>query len=474
MPLILGTNSIKDTGFDVDNSLRFNSGSSDSLQRSISGSPTNPDKFTISMWVKRSKLGSEQAIIGNFANSNFRAKIDFLADDRIEYIQKNDGSTSANIITTRKFRDPSAWMHIVFQYDSTQGTDSNRIKLYFNGTQETSFDATSYPAQDLDSRLNQASQTLFIGQDGNSSIYFSGYMAEFVLVDGQALDPTSFGEFDEDSPTIWKPKDVSGLTFGDDGFYLDFENSSSLGADVSGNGNNFTVNNLTSIDQSTDTCTNNFCTINPLDNFYAQSTLNDGNLQVITTTSNSAYNRATFGVSKGKWYYEVKIVDSSSNGTIGVGWIASPPTSTGDQMKNKTNQSTYRDNGAIFGNGSQITTGESLANNDIVGVYFDADNNFVYYTKNGSFQNSGDPTSGSSGTGGFDTGAVATATTEGFYFPAMGDHSGGQNVGVTFNFGSPPYSESGGNSDADGHGNFNQSVSSGYFALCSKNLAEYG
>jgi hypothetical protein len=161
MPLILGTNSIKDTGYNVANSLRFNSGSSDSLDRTVSSSPTNPDKFTISVWVKRSKLGSEQAIIGQYSSSNFRAKIDFLADDRIEYIQKNDGNTSANIITTRKFRDPSAWIHIVFQYDSTQGTDSNRIKLYFNGTQETSFDATSYPAQNLDGKLNIEPLTFF-------------------------------------------------------------------------------------------------------------------------------------------------------------------------------------------------------------------------------------------------------------------------------------------------------------------------
>ena len=220
--LIPGTNSIKDTGYDVANSLRFNSGSSDSLDRTISSSPTDMEKFTISVWVKRSKLGSEQAIIGQYSSSNFRAKIDFLSDDRLEYIQKNDGSTSVNVITTRKFRDPNAWYHIVMQYDSAQSTSSNRLKFYVNGTQETAFDTTSYPAQNLDGKLNQAGQPLDIGQDGNSGIYFGGYMTEFVFVDGQALDPTSFGEFNSDSPTIWQPIDVSGLTFGDDGFYLDF------------------------------------------------------------------------------------------------------------------------------------------------------------------------------------------------------------------------------------------------------------
>ena len=145
------------------------------LNRTISSSPTNPDKFTISMWVKRSKLGSEQAIMGQYASASFRGKIDFLADDRIEYIQKNDGNTTANLITTRKFRDTNAWYHLVYQFDTSQGTSSNRIKFYVNGVQETAFDTASYPAQDLDMRLNQASGTLNIGQDGNSANYFDGY-----------------------------------------------------------------------------------------------------------------------------------------------------------------------------------------------------------------------------------------------------------------------------------------------------------
>ena len=140
---------------------------------------------------------------------------------------------------------------------------------------ETSFQSDTQPSQDQVSHVNQDSKTNYVGTFDGSGTFFNGYMAEVVLVDGQALDPTSFGEFDSDSPTIWKPKNVSGLTFGTNGFHLDFENSSSLGADVSGNSNNFTVNNLTSVDQSTDTCTNNFCTANFLDNFYAQSTFNN-------------------------------------------------------------------------------------------------------------------------------------------------------------------------------------------------------
>jgi hypothetical protein len=471
-PLILGTNSIKSTGYDVANSLRFNSGSSDHLNRSTSSG--NRLKWTWSAWVKKTKNGADEDLFSGYHNSSNFTRIQIGDTGVINFINKTSGSQNGKIETNRIFRDTSAWYHFVIVWDSGNATAANRMRVYVNGVEETSFQSDTQPSQDQVSHVNQDSKTNYVGTFDGSGTFFNGYMAEVVLVDGQALDPTSFGEFDSDSPTIWKPKNVSGLTFGTNGFHLDFENSSSLGADVSGNSNNFTVNNLTSVDQSTDTCTNNFCTANFLDNFYAQSTFNNGLLQVISTTSNAAYNKGTFGVSKGKWYYEVKIVDSSSNGTIGVGWIASSPTSTTDQMKNKTNQSTYRDNGTIFGNGSEIVTGSSLANNDIVGVYFDADNNFVYYAKNGSFQNSGNPTSGASGTGGIDPGAVATATPEGFYFPAFGDHSGGQNVGIEFNFGSPSYTISSGNSDADGHGNFEYSVPSGYFTLCSKNLAEYG
>ena len=477
MPLILGTNSIKDTGYDVANSLRFNSGSSDSLDRTISSSPTDMKKFTISVWVKRSKLGSEQAIIGQYSSSNFRAKIDFLADDRIEYIQKNDGNTTANLITTRKFRDTSAWYHIVMEYDSAQSTSSNRLKFYVNGTQETSFDTTSYPAQNLDGKLNQAGQPLDIGQDGNSSIYFGGYMTEFVFVDGQALDPTSFGEFNSDSPTIWQPIDVSELTFGDDGFYLDFENSSSLGADVSGNSNNFTVNNLTSVDQSTDTCTNNAMTINSL--YYSASsyTLTNGNLSVDGNASNawrSLY--GTFGLTSGKWYWEIKIdaINSSDANNFAIGVVSSDQvdqTSSNGKFFGTAQGYAYHgkdgkklNNDTVTANGASY--GDSYTTGDIVGVFLDLDNHKLYFSKNGTVQASGDPTSGSTGTN-----AAFSITTGHTYFPAIANYYSAEHY--SFNYGSPPFSISSGNSDPNGFGNFEYSTQN-YYSCNTKNLAEFG
>ena len=470
MPLILGTNSIKETGYDVANSLRFNSGSSDSLDRTISSSPTDMEKFTISVWVKRSKLGSEQAIIGQYSSSNFREKIDFLADDRLEYIQKNDGSTSVNVITTRKFRDISAWYHIVMQYDSAQSTSSNRLKFYVNGTQETSFDTTSYPAQNLDGKLNQAGTPLDIGQDGNNSLYFDGYMTEFVFVDGQALDPTSFGEFNSDSPTIWQPIDVSGLTFGDDGFYLDFENSGSLGADVSGNSNNFTVNNLTSIDQSTDTCTNNFATFNNLlgNNYQgSQLTFSEANLKVQDSGGSiDPYIPSTIGVTKGKWYAELKLDAYTEDGhAFGIS------ATSGDFSESIDNQfcilqyaTKGGDNLPRIYNFGDVSVNNLTDNDpgDIIGCAVDIDNGTIDFTVNGSAY------------GSQVTGLTSNFSGKTIFFVIRGEGGGTRTFTSSVNFGSPPYSISSGNSDANGHGNFEYAPPSGYFSLCTKNLAEFG
>ena len=266
MPLILGTNSIKDTGFDVANSLRFNDGSSDRLQRTFS-TADNYKKQTFSAWIKRSDLGGTKRIIESYdGSSTSPTGIHFVNDQ----VRVNFGGSASNILLTNAlYRDVSAFYHLVVQIDTTQSTDTNRVKIYINGEQETSFATSNYPSQNTDSQLTcpNANNNIGTTYDGSGE-FFDGYMAEVVFIDGTALDPTSFGEFDEDSG-IWKPKNVSGLTFGTNGFYLDFQNSGSLGADVSGNGNNFTVNNLTSIDQSTDTCTNNFATMNPLDNYFA-------------------------------------------------------------------------------------------------------------------------------------------------------------------------------------------------------------
>jgi len=445
MPLILPSNSISAVGYEVDNSLRFDKNSSDTLTRTPS-SAGNRKTFTFSCWIKRgAKIGQFEW----FFSANNTTKFAFNGNNMNIF-------HGSSIVLNRVFRDPSAWYHIVIAYDTTQATDSNRVKIYINGEQETSFSEASYPSQNADLDVNNT-VVHYIGESGNPSFpeYNDGYKAETVLIDGQQLDPTSFGKFDE-ATGIWKPIDVSGLTFGTNGFYLDFENSGSLGADVSGNGNNFTVNNLTSIDQSTDTCTNNFATLNPLHQNSSAQTFSEGNLKVTSGGSGdwaSHYGASTIAVDSGKWFVETKLTTKVTSHAI-LGLVSTSQNITSSLKDNGL--VAVEASGRITGGGINIQTGlASWSNGDIAGLAYDADNGTAQFYRNGSAY-----------------GSQVTSLASGEYYFATNSFETG--AVVEFNFGSPPYSESGGNSDGDGYGNFSMAVPSGYFALNTKNLAEYG
>jgi len=451
MPLILGTNSIKDTGYNVANSLRFNDGDSDSLTKTFSGDGTSHDVGTVSVWLKRSELGAEQGIFT--AGSSNRNFIRIESGGQLTFRSVAD---SFHLQTNQVFNDPSAWYSIIIAWDTSQGTASNRVKFYVNGTQVTSFGTETYPAQDLDIKLG-AAELNAIGKDSEqTNPYYDGYMAEFVYIDGQQLTPTSFGEFDEDSPTIFKPIDVSGLTFGTNGFYLDFESSGSLGNDVSGNSNNFTVNNLTSVDQSSDTCTNNFATFNPLIIFYPSyvSTLSDGNLTA--TRSDNGGNHSTIMPTQGKWYAEFKCITKGA-GVSHVGAI--PYDKFTDNEFNAQNKGVaYRTDGKKYIDGTGTTYGDTWGAGDIISIALNLDDGEAVFYKNGTAQNSG------------------TAIT-GFTYDspmAIMVGGGGSTWKWSANFGNPPYSISSGNADGNGYGNFEYAVPSGYYSLNTKNLAEYG
>ena len=257
--LIIPANSASAAGgFDVDNSLRFNSGSSDYLSRS-NGTPTSLRKYTFSAWVKKtSTAGALHTLYSNGTNGDNYMYIHYRNDtEQLEYVDIKSGEYQVNQRTNRVFRDPSAWYHVMIAVDTTQGTNTNRVKIYINGVQETSFHTATYPDQNDDLILN-GSNTNIGRYTIETDRYFDGYMSEVVFVDGTQQANTDLGEFDSDSG-IWKPIDVSGLTFGDNGYYLEFkqagtsQNSSGMGADTSGEDNHFAVNNLTAIDQSTDT-----------------------------------------------------------------------------------------------------------------------------------------------------------------------------------------------------------------------------
>ena len=457
MSIIIPANSAVGGGFDVDNSLRFNKTSSDYLTKTF-GSAGNRKTWTWSGWLKRS--------------SNFASQQDFFAVSsgsaafHILYFSGNDTITfnynTTYVETNRKFRDASAWYHVVIACDTTQSTSSNRVKIYINGVQETSMAATGYPSQNADLGINNNVRHDISNQGAyySNNSYFDGYMAEVCFIDGTALDPTSFGEFDSDS-NIWKPIDVSGLTFGNNGFYLDFENSGALGADVSGNSNNFTVNNLTAIDQSTDTCTNNFATLNPLNvnPSSAGDTFSEGNLKLATNSnSNSAGSTATMAFTKGKWYAEVKYTSATA-------WNGVMPTDA--TINGDTGRINWYQGRTLYLSGSNTANwGSVVSAGDIVGIALDMDNFRVTISQSGQWWggssfNQAQPHTFQALISGYDTWTFLCA-------------SGSGTSTSEWNFGSPPYAISSGNTDGDGYGNFEYAVPSGYFSLNTKNLAEYG
>jgi len=467
--LIVGGNQSAE-GYEVDNSLRFNEGSNDYLNTTF-GTSTSTQKCTYSVWVKRSKLedfgGQYLLVYNNVGDAIYFNGAGTGVGSNDQLVIYSGGNIQ--LYTNRLFRDTSAWYHIVYAIDTTQATASNRVKLYVNGVQETSFSIETYPAQNFNfNTLFSSGSVHEIGRGSSTGIteYFAGYMSEIVFIDGQQLDPTSFGEFDEDSG-VWKPIDVSGLTFGTNGFYLPFENSAALGQDDSGNGNNFTVNNLTSIDQTTDTPTNNFCTLNGVSKD-AGITLAEGNLKYVQNATGTNGCVGTFGLTQGKWYFEVKdeLVGNDTqigvyDGTDGNGY---PTAYLG---ANSSSWGVISINGNRIHNGSQSSYGSGFSSNDIIMVAIDMDNGTWYAGKNGTWFNSGNPATGSNPAHSGINGGTGTI------FPAISNNNTG-NLSYLHNFGSPPFSISSGNSDANGYGNFEYAPPSGYYALCTKNLAEYG
>ncbi len=482
-PVVGGTQA---TGDFITNSLRFEDGGSPYLTHTR-GTATNEKKFTFSTWVKLGNTGHDAngTLFGSGDDGN-----GYVGDALI--IQTNglvkqgdhDGSTdNHNVRTNALLRDPSAWYHIVCAADSTQGTDSNRIKLYINGTQQTSLAASTYPSQDITFDCNTNGQVLNIGrnQNGENHVYFDGYMAETVFIDGQQLTPSSFGETDDNG--VWIPKNIlaEGLTFGNNGFYLQYQqtgtsaDASGKGADTSGEDNHFDDNGMTAEDITTDTPQNNFCTLNPL-NSSASVALSEGNTKHTNSGANDQASAATMGFANGKWYWEVKCVDK---GEIGINLDSdilqlANDSSVGSNDANikATSLITNSAGGSndLRHNGStESITSVSISDNDIISIAVDADNSKIWFAKNGTYFNSGDPAAGSNEAKDF-----SGAYTSGNFITPVGLIATGDGDILEFNFGNPPFSISSGNSDANGYGNFEYAVPSGYYALCTKNLAEYG
>jgi len=441
--VILPTNSASG-GYDITNSARFVTG--DSLTRTVT--PSSSTSYTVSFWLKLSDVTYSSTpylwSVGSSANGNGIYLFD--SDRKIYFFDYPSGFLS---LYNGVLRDPSAWYHVVWSVNSGTGTG------YINGI--TGNTHSSIPALN-DNTGNKISIHDYVGTGYNN---VGCYMSEFNFIDGTALTPSSFGETDSDTG-IWKPKAYTG-TYGTNGFYLQFKNSASLGTDSSGNGNTFTVNNLTSIDQTTDTPTNNFATINGVEGI--TKTLTEGNLSL---TGSSKSPRGTIGVSTGKWYWECKLITQISSTQV-VGICNESHALTNDIGVDSNGWGyiiqSNANNGQAYHSGS-VTQYATLTTNDILNIAVDMDNQAIYFGKNGTWQNSGVPTSGSS-----KTGAIYTnLPTSGFVFPAFVSSSTGV---IQANFGNPPYSANS-YTDGAGYGNFSYAVPSGYYALCTKNLANFG
>ena len=475
MPLILGTNSIKDTGYTVANSCRFNSAdSADMIRTPDSESVT---KFTFSVWFKRCKSGGFELLWNERADSSNYTQMYFEESagdptDGLAFMSYKSGSYHYNYKTNRLFRDFSAWYHVMLVLDTTQGVAANRIKLYVNGTQETSFHTSTnnISADDTLSVNSGTADVLKIGSNGSSG-YFNGYISEVVYLSGYAQAIGDLGEFDEDSPTIWKPKDPSGLTFGTAGYYLDFEDSGDLGDDESGNTNDFTERNLAAVDQCVDSPTNNFCVMNSLDNFIPASTFSEGNCKLVTQSTGYQYNTATFGLTAGKWYYEMKLISESAAEIVGIaGRVCGSSLHYLGYYNDGWGYHSY--DGKYKNNNTGTTYGDTWHENDkIIGVYIDLDANKIYFAQDGTIQNSG-------------TGISITdpaSVTAGAYFPAVGDNWNGATATYEMNFGNPTYTGTD-QTDANGYGSFEYNPSTGTFdssskdflAICTKNLGSDG
>ena len=484
MSLIIPANSASAAGgYAVDNSVRFDGSSS----FSISQGNTNRRTFTISAWVKRSDIsgGAGIVLLNSYASSSDYTSISLNNDGRLNvnsYLGGYPGGDDQCYIASNAlYRDIGAWYHFCVGIDTTNGTTSERQKLWVNGERLTSFQSSSNLfSQNAQTKINSGA-TAYIQKNQYAAAQKSSYMSEVCFIDGQQLDADQFAEYDEDSG-IWKPKDVSGLTFGTNGFYLEFkqsgtsQNSSGLGADTSGNDNHFAVNNLTAIDQSTDTCTNNFATLNPLNANIGATvpTLSEGNLR----TSNSITNKmqtqySTLAPSTGKFYCEVKAT-AGSVFRIGISSYNSNQAQGSSDTQNRPGQFSegwgYDKTGTIYKTESSIATYTAYNTGDIICIALDMTNKKLYFKRNANaWENSANPATGSNG---IDISSIPSGT--GMAFGAGLEAGSVGAAYADFNFGSPPYAISSGNTDGNGYGNFEYAVPSGYYALNTKNLSEYG
>ena len=491
------------TGYNIDNSVKIETTANEWLYRA---SPTagNRKTFTFSFWVKRTEIGTVNASGSQYVIGQGQHGRMYFGSDYFQF-RFDDGHDVRDVTTV--FRDTAAWYHIVVAVDTNQSSSYNRVKLYFNGVQTTTldFDGGSYPDIQDSASGWFTTNYLTIGtapfggsyNSGDGDYEMCGYLADFCAIDGQQLAPTDFGEYDEDSG-IWKPIDVSGLTFGSEGFYLPFSNASNLGEDFSGNDNDFALSNLTAADQATDTPTNNFCTLdnnlrvgNQYGRFVQQVSHGGTRTDEPTGSFNGIFGTHSFN--SGKWYWEIKqyyptsavnlqsfgVSSIKNTGSAEDGASGVHPAEPANGNYPNAIAGIYPQGGGTtsYAHGTASSANDNLgagANGKIFQIAFDADAGKIWFGANDTWQDTVGGTQPSKS----DIAAGNNARyddmndyKEGAWIPIFGVYNANNGNYMDVNFGGyTAATPSSAQSDQNGYGTFEYEPPAGFLALCSKNL----
>ena len=439
------------------------------------GTPTDSKKYTFAAWIKRCDIGAGNSkIFSRTWGSGGEEKLEFNNDDLIwRNTSGGGGSTNWERVTNRKFRDCSAWYHIVVTFDSTQNTsdDGDRIKIWVNGVQETSFSSSSYPSLNADSAFMDTGVTQNYGRYASGGQETSSIWSHVHLTDGYAYAASDFGSFDNVTGE-WKPITSPSVTYGNNGFFWFKDNADTT--DNSPNSNTFTVAGGT-LTKTEDNPSHNFTVLNVLQYWGVNgATMSNGNTTIATASAGHRYMTSTFGVSKGKYYAEFKCAVAAASGNSVVGVTDHECKDGTDELGQDNYSYAYLGGGNDYvrANGSNVLTGmPTWGVNDIICVALDADNNKLYFRVNSdSWINSADPTSGATGTG-----AVSITNAQGFYFFGVGDWHGSSSATWQCNFGNGFFGTTAISSEgtnASGIGKFEFDVPTGYTALSTKGLNE--
>ena len=410
-------------------------------------------KVTISTWVKRGSLSASQTICTSFYSTGYYGVLRFASSDQLEFIDYR-GSNIMILKTNAVFRDTGAWYHVVATFDGT--VSSPQAKIYVNGVLQTLANNTNYSQNQSTSWNTDYSFTIGAFNNGE---YFNGSLSDFYYIQGYSYDASKFGATDS-ATGIWKPilnPTINYTSNGTNSCHLKFENAGNLDLDSGGNSLSFSTSGTPT--QTQDCPANNFCVLNFLDTTRG---LSNGNTTYVGASSGTVV-KGTLGMSSGKYYAECKILSAAQN-MIGVLSMAQAP-STAYVGATAVGWGLFGD-GTLYNNASSTSNfSGSFSNNDIMGIALDMDNNKLYFSKNGVFQNSGNPTSGATGTG-------AVSITSGLTMTFCGGRDSSADT-ANFNFGNGFFGTtavSSAGTNASNNGIFEYNVPAGYTALSTRGL----